>query len=109
MGRYHWGSCGNFENEGFHLTLSYADVEVGQAGDSALVPTLQRWQAASGLRPHRARVLALERVCVCVGEARTLQAPGNSLFFPDGGEVQPRVLAVQGEFLQLAQTEGQAG
>lgn len=64
LGRYHWGSCGDFENEGFLLTLSYADVEVGQAGDSALVPTLQRWQAASSLRPHRARVLALERVCV---------------------------------------------
>lgn len=59
LGRFHWGSCGDFKNECFLLTLSHADVEVGQAGDSALVPTLQWWQAASGLRPHRARVLAL--------------------------------------------------
>ena len=103
LGRYHWGSCGDFKNECFLLTLSYADVEVGQAGDSALVPTLQRWQAASGLRPHRARVLALERVW---GEARTLQAPGNSLFFPDGDGVQPRVLAVQGEVSAVGTARG---
>lgn len=62
LGRYHWGSCGDFKDECFLLILSHADVEVGQAGDSALVPTLQRWQAASCLRPHRARVLALERM-----------------------------------------------
>lgn len=63
-GWYPWGNCGDFKNKCFLLTLSHADVEVGQAGDSALVPTVQRWQAASGLRPHRARVHAVERVVV---------------------------------------------
>lgn len=63
-GWYPWGNCGDFKNKCFLLTLSHADVEVGQPGDSALVPTVQRWQAASGLRPHRARVLAVKRVVV---------------------------------------------
>lgn len=108
LGRYHWGSCGDFKNKCFLLTLSYADVEVGQAGDSALVPTLQRWQAASGLRPHRARVLALERVCVWgrLEHCRLLGTACSSLMEVRSSQEswQCRVRC-----LQLAQPEGQAG
>lgn len=55
-----------------------ADVELGQAGDSALVPTLRQWRAASSLRARGAGC-PLE---MGVEEAGTLTAPGDSLSSP---------------------------
>lgn len=101
---YHWDNCGDFKNKCFLLTLSHADVEVGHVGDSAPVPTLQLWQAASSLRPHGARVLALETMmgrpeyCRPLGTACPLMEMG-----PSQESWQCRVRC-----LQLAQPEGQA-
>lgn len=105
LGMYHWDNCGDFKNKCFLLTLSHADVEVGQAGDSALVPTLQPWQAASSLRPHRARVLDLERVMGRPEYCRPLGTACPSLM-EMGPSQESRQCRVRR--LQLAQPEGQA-
>lgn len=99
------GNCGDFKNKCFLLTLNHADVEVGQAGDSALVPALQPWQAASSLRPHRARVLALERVRGRLDYCRPLGTACPSLM-----EMGISQESWQGTVrcLWLAQPEGQA-
>lgn len=101
---YHWDNCGDFKNKCFLLTGNHADVEVGQAGDSALVSTLQPWQAASSLRPYRARVLTLKKVMGRPEYCRPLRTACPLMEMrPSQESWQCRVTR-----LQLAQPGGQA-